>query len=83
MIEIILYTAKSCPHCPATKTLLDEFCAKHQDFSLRLVDVDSVSSTDLLMVGVSGTPSATLDGRILFLSNNVPSCIEEVERECR
>jgi len=81
MPEIVLYTAKTCPHCPAAKAVLEQFCVEHSDFSLRLVDVDSVSSTELLMIGISGTPSAALGGHILFLSGMVPSCVEEVECE--
>jgi len=81
MTEIVLYTAKNCPHCPSAKKTLEAFCEKHPRFTLRLVDVGSVSSTELLMTGISGTPSATLDGRVLFLSSMIPVSIEEVERE--
>jgi len=81
MNEIMLYTAKSCPHCPATKTLLEQFCAKHPDFTLRIVDVDSISKIDILVAGIFGTPAATVNGHVLFLSHMAPTSIEEVERE--
>jgi len=75
MKKITIFTAKSCPNCPAAKAVVEEV-AKETGAEVEHVEIgededSDISPVDALMEGICGTPSVKVGGSI-FCRSEVP-----------